>query len=92
MSIETTDGHKLVIIPRKTFIPTKKTKVFSPTIDGQSTINIQVVQDENEPPKEKHLLDEFDLPGIPPAPKGVPQIEVTFEMDVSGILEVRYLY
>ena len=89
--IEITDGHKSVIIPCKTFIPTKKTEVFSTTIDDQSTINIQIIQGEDQLANEKHLLGKFDLTGIPPAPKGVPQIEVTFEMDINGILEVGYL-
>ncbi len=92
MSIETVDGHVKEIIPRNTVIPTRKTEVFSTAIDNQPTITIQVFESESPMTKDNHLLGKFDLTGIPPAPRGVPQIEVTFEIDVNGILKVSYLY
>ena len=92
MNIETIDGDVTEIIPCNTVIPTKESKVFSTAIDDQPTITIQVFEDENSMTKDKHLLGKFDLTGIPPAPRGVPQIEVTFEIDVNGILKVSYLY
>jgi heat shock protein 5 len=92
MSIETEDGHVTQIIQCNTVIPTKKTKVFSTAIDNQPTITIQVFEGKSQMAKDNHLLGKFDLTGIPPAPRGVPQIEVTFEIDVNGILKVSYLY
>ncbi|CAF2118476.1 unnamed protein product [Rotaria magnacalcarata] len=76
------------IIPRNTCIPTKKTQVFTTTTDNQTTVAIQVYEGERPIVKENHFLGRFDLAGIPPAPNGIPTIEVTFELDINGILTI----
>ncbi|KAI0243718.1 hypothetical protein L0F63_001678 [Massospora cicadina] len=88
LGIETLGGVFTRLINRNTTIPTKKSQVFSTAADGQTAVEIKVFQGERELVRDNKLLGNFQLGGIPPAPKGVPQIEVTFDIDADGIVNV----
>merc|ERR1711923_185969 len=88
LGIETLGGVFTKLINRNTAIPTKKSEVFSTAVDNQSQVGIKVYQGEREMAADNKLLGQFQLTGIPPAPRGVPQIEVTFDIDANGIVNV----
>lgn len=88
LGVETLGGVMTTIIPRNTTIPTKKSEVFSTAVDGQTNVEIHILQGERPMAADNKSLGQFRLDGIPPAPRGVPQIEVTFDIDANGILNV----
>ena len=88
LGIETLGGVTTVLIPRNTTIPTKKSEVFSTAEDNQTTVEIHVLQGERQMAIDNRTIGKFQLTGIPPAPRGLPQVEVTFDIDANGILHV----
>jgi molecular chaperone DnaK len=88
LAIETLGGVATPMIPRNTTIPTRKTEVFSTAADGQTSVEVHVLQGERPMARDNRTLGKFHLTGIPPAPRGMPQIEVTFDIDANGILNV----
>jgi molecular chaperone DnaK len=88
LGIETLGGVFTRLIDRNTTIPTKKSQVFSTAEDGQTAVTIRVFQGEREMAADNKMLGQFDLVGLPPAPRGVPQVEVTFDIDANGIVNV----
>jgi molecular chaperone DnaK len=88
LGVETLGGVMTKIISRNTTIPVKKSEIFSTAADGQTNVEIHVLQGERELAKDNKSLGTFRLDGIPPAPRGIPQIEVTFDIDANGILSV----
>jgi molecular chaperone DnaK len=88
LGIETLGGVTTVLIPRNTTIPTKKSEIFSTADDNQTTVEIHVLQGERQLARDNRTIGKFQLTGIPPAPRGMPQVEVTFDIDANGILHV----
>jgi len=88
LAIETLGGVATPMIPRNTTIPTKKTETFSTAADNQTSVEIHVLQGERPMAAQNRTLGKFHLTGLPPAPRGLPQIEVTFDIDANGILNV----
>ena len=88
LGIETMGGVMTTLIPRNTTIPTRKSEIFSTASDSQTSVEVHVLQGEREMAADNKSLGQFDLVGIPPAPRGVPQVEVTFDIDANGIVNV----
>ena len=89
LGIETMGGVLTVLIPRNTTIPTRKSEIFSTASDSQTSVEVHVLQGERSLARDNRTLGKFHLIGIPPAPRGVPQIEVTFDIDANGIVNVQ---
>jgi len=89
LGVETKGGIFTKLIPKNTTVPCKRSEIFSTAVDDQPSVNIHVLQGERELAQDNKTLGRFELVGIPPAPRGVPQIEVTFEIDTNGIVHVR---
>jgi len=88
LGIETLGGVMTVLIPRNTTIPTRKSEIFSTAADNQTSVEVHVLQGERPLARDNRTLGRFHLVGLPPAPRGVPQIEVTFDIDANGIVNV----
>jgi molecular chaperone DnaK len=88
LGIETLGGVMTTLIPRNTTIPTRKSEIFSTAADGQTSVEVHVLQGERQMARDNRTLGRFHLIGLPPAPRGVPQIEVTFDIDANGIVNV----
>ena len=88
LGIETLGGVMTTLIPRNSTIPTKKSQIFSTAEDNQPAVSVHVLQGERPMSKDNKTLGHFDLVGIPPAPRGLPKIEVTFDIDANGIVNV----
>jgi len=88
LGVESMGGMMSIVIPRNTRIPTRRSQIFSTAEDGQTEVNVHILQGERPMAADNNSLGIFRLKGIPPAPRGVPQIEVTFEIDANGILNV----
>jgi molecular chaperone DnaK len=88
LGLETRGGLFVKLIPRNSSIPLKNTKTFTTVVDNQQTVEIHILQGERDIARENRSLNKFELVGIPPAPRGVPQIDVTFEIDTNGIVNV----
>jgi molecular chaperone DnaK len=89
LGIETLGGVMTTLIPRNTTIPTKKSEIFSTAADGQTSVEVHVLQGERPMARDNRTLGKFHLDGIPPAPRGIPQIEVSFDIDANGIVNVQ---
>jgi len=89
LGIETLGGVMTTLIARNTTIPSKKSEVFSTAADGQTSVEVHVLQGERPMARDNRTLGKFHLDGIPPAPRGVPQVEVTFDIDANGIVNVQ---
>lgn len=89
LGVETLGNVMTILIPRNTTIPTRKSEIFSTAADGQTQVEIHVLQGERQMARDNRTLGRFILDGIPPAPRGIPKIEVTFDIDANGILDVK---